>query len=544
MILYRENKVDATKASVTGDTVQEYIRIKIFTQAGTKYGHVEVPFENGAEGVSFVIGRTIKPDGSIVKFEGQVLETTVEKGPDYKVSVKTITLPDVQPGCIIEYKYEIEGKAGYVHDRGWTVSREIYTREAQFIYIPNDNLRASGGLTPRYRPHRVPADAAMKEQVDGSYTMVIHDVPGVEEETLMPPANSIEARVEFFYDGGSKALLREQTLPKNSGTIMGKNGMASSSTSSTRKMCSMRKFAKSSSLMILRKSKLRKIYARVLQIRNLGMEDYKTLKETKDEDLKPATNVEEVLTRGYGNGRQINFLFVGLARAAGFDATEEYVLPRSVDISFAPDLKEENALQADVVWVKAGTQEYYLDPGARYYPFGLLPWYETEVAGIRVSKNGGEIVTTSKDDSDNAILVRNADLNVAQDGSVAGTLQVDFEKQYGASLREGKRKEDEAGRTKDIEDEVKEWLPNGSTFEITKIADWDDVEKPVHVEGSLKIPSLSGGPLQRILMPRDVFQGAQAGWFTTTKRVKPCLFSLSFSRDRRPEIPRAGGLQS
>ena len=57
-----------------------------------------------------------------------------------------------------------------MHDRGWAVSREIYTREAQFIYIPNDNLGGLGAY-PSLPASPLPADAAMKQQIDGSYTM-------------------------------------------------------------------------------------------------------------------------------------------------------------------------------------------------------------------------------------------------------------------------------------------------------------------------------------------------------------------------------------
>ncbi len=63
--------------------------------------------------------------------------------------------------------------------------------------------------------------------------------------------------------------------------------------------------------------KLRKIYARVQQIRNLNLEDSKMKQENKDENLKPNSNVEDVLKHGYAYGTEINYLFVGLARAAG-----------------------------------------------------------------------------------------------------------------------------------------------------------------------------------------------------------------------------------
>jgi transglutaminase-like putative cysteine protease len=66
-------------------------------------------------------------------------------------------------------------------------------------------------------------------------------------------------------------------------------------------------------------TKLRKIYARCQQIRNLSYESRKTAEEAK-RDLKPNQNVEELYKNGYGYGRDITWLFLALARAAGFDA--------------------------------------------------------------------------------------------------------------------------------------------------------------------------------------------------------------------------------
>ena len=104
--------------------------------------------------------------------------------------------------------------------------------------------------------------------------------------------------------------------------------------------------------------KLRKIYARVQQIRDLSMETAKTEKEVKQENLKKNSNVEDMLHHGYGNGREMNFLFVGLARAAGFESAEVFVAPRNNNF-FVPQLLDASELGADIVWARAGTQEYY-----------------------------------------------------------------------------------------------------------------------------------------------------------------------------------------
>jgi hypothetical protein len=57
-----------------------------------------------------VRARTIRPDGNIVNFEGKPCEKIIEKRSGEKILAKTFTLPDVQPGGIIEYKYRRQYK--------------------------------------------------------------------------------------------------------------------------------------------------------------------------------------------------------------------------------------------------------------------------------------------------------------------------------------------------------------------------------------------------------------------------------------------------
>lgn len=541
MILYRQVVVDASKATVGGDSVEEYVRIKVFTQEGTKEGHVNIEFVKDRQTVPFISGRTIRPDGSIVKFDGQVLETTVEKFSGLKVLAKTFTLPDVQPGCIIEYIFQRLGKPNVVYGHEWQVSQSMYTREAHFSYVPYTGY--GSGLRPMYTTYLLPADAALKEQVNGSYLMVVHDIPGVVEEPLMPPEKAIEARVAFFYhdtsapspadpsdhywnsyagrwDGELEHFIdKKNALNQELSKVVGPGDSPD--------------------------AKLRKIYADVLHIRNLNMEDFKTAKEHKDENLKENSNVEDVLKHGYAYGREINYLFVGLARAAGFDATEVYVAPRNEEL-FLPKRNEVDQLRADVVWVRAGSQEYYLDPAARYFPFGLLPWYEAGTGGIRVDKHVGTVIDTPAPPSSDATMVRTADLEVKEDGSISGVLQVDFKGQRAALLREEKRKEDDAGRTKDLEDAIKAWLPAGSEFGIAKITDWDNIEQPIHVEGTLKIPSFATGAAQRLLMPLEIFQMPQMREFASEKRSNVVYFHYPYEEvdDIKLRVPAGYKIES
>jgi Domain of Unknown Function with PDB structure (DUF3857) len=521
MILYRESVIDARKANTSGDTIEEYFRIKIFTQEGTKQGHVEIPFDKKWEDVNYVSGRTIRADGSIVKFDGQVLEATVERRSGLKFIVKTFTLPDVQPGCIIEYKFSRQALPGYVHNEEWTISHDIYTREAHFTYFP------FGGydINSRYRTYLVPSGSLPKQQTNGAYVMSVNDIPGIEDETLMPPEKTMRPRVEFYYEEPDSPSEDDPTPKYWDHWAKKWNGDLEHFID--KKNALEQELSKTAATSDSPEDKLRKIYIRVQQLRNLSFEEYRTEKEMKDENLKLPSNVEELLSRGYGSERQINYLFAGLTRTAGFDSTVVYIAPRNSEI-FTPDRKDRRELNADIVWVRAGSKEYYLDPAARYFPFGILPWYETGAGGVRADKHGATIITTPVPVSSDSTITRKANLEVKEDGSVSGTLRAEFSGQQAALLREEKRKGDETGRRKDLQEEIEGWLPAGSSYEVTSLSNWEDTTRPIDVEGTLNIPSFGRGVQQRMLMPIELFQVPQVALFSSQKRVNPVYFHYPY----------------
>jgi hypothetical protein len=516
MILYRESSVDAHQSSD-----DEYFRIKIFTQEGVKEGDVEIPFVKGLSDIKDLRARTIRPDGSIVNFEGKPFEKTVVKVSGFKFLAKTFTLPDVQPGCIIEYKYRDQSDPHLYYDNSWEIQGDLYTRLARFSIKPDTT-----GIAPplAVRSYLLSADDKIQKQSNGYYTLEVRDLPGIEEEEFMPPEKTLKASVEFFYRARN---FSDKETPQQFWEHTGKvwNGFVDEFVN--KKGALESEVSRIVSPGDSPETKLRKIYARVQQVRNLSFEEEKSEKEEKQEKLKPVENVEDILKHGYASGRQINYLLIGLARAAGFEAMETYIAPRNVAF-FMPASLDSSQLNEDVVWIRAGTQEYYLDPGARYFPFGLLPWYEAGTKGIRIGKQGLEMIDTALPMSTDSTLVRHADLSVDEDGGVAGTIEVDFTGQNGALHREDGRDEDEAGRKKSLEDEIKTWLPPGSTFELTKMDHWDDIQAPLHVEGTAKSPAYATPAGRRMLLPLEFFQSTQAGAFQSEKRVNDIYFHFPF----------------
>jgi hypothetical protein len=349
MVLYRESAVSAKDANVGGDDDQEYVRIKIFTQAGVKKGDVEIRFFKDENDVKDVRGRTVHPDGSIANFSGKVLEKEIVRLSGYRYLAKTFSLPDVQPGSIIEYKYRIQGNPHYLHDESWIVSTDLFTREAHFSYIP---YQGYSDFVPMFRTLGLPAEAKPECTITGKCTMAAHNIPAVVDEPLMPPERILEARVDFHYQPVGEPT---NETPQAFWSRITKKWNGELEHFIDKKSALNAELSRILGPGDTPEVKLRKIYARTQSLRNLSMEDSHSKQENKQEELKRINNAEDVLTNGYGSARDINFLFVGLARTAGFDATEVYVATRN-DHLFHPDAHDMRDLNADVVWASAAAR--------------------------------------------------------------------------------------------------------------------------------------------------------------------------------------------
>ena len=105
IILYRQVDRDDNIHTPHEDN---YFRIKILTEEGRKHANIEIPFVKGLDDLANIRARTIKPNGSIVDFDGKVFEKELVKRRGAKVLAKTFTLPDVEVGGIIEYFFTID----------------------------------------------------------------------------------------------------------------------------------------------------------------------------------------------------------------------------------------------------------------------------------------------------------------------------------------------------------------------------------------------------------------------------------------------------
>jgi hypothetical protein len=509
--LYREDIRDDTESR---DDVYE--RIKIFTEEGKKYADIELPYLREVYSITNVRARTIHPDGSIVEWNGKLLDKTIVKGRGYKVQAKTFTLPEVETGSIIEYKYRQSLNSDLLYNDTWDVQKELFTKQARFSIHPSrlyDLLWVSSG---------VPATTPVDKGKDGTIRLDIQNVPSLDKEDYMPPEEVLKWRVDFFY------TLRGTTDPDKFWKQAGEYWFETSDKFIGRRKGISEEAARTVTAGDPPEAKLRKLYARVQMIRNTSFEREKTEQEVKRENQKENDNVEDVLKHGAGNGVEIDYLFCALARAAGFDSSIVRVSTRNIHF-FSKTMLETQQLNDIVIAVKLGDKDLYFGPGDAHAPFGLLPWSETGVAGLKLDKQGGQFVSTTPTAAEDAVTRRVARFVMGDDGMVEGKLTVTYVGQEALSRRIDADESDDAERRKSLVDEVKGWLPVGATVELTSTPDWSGSDSALVAEFSIRTHPWGTQTGRRLLLSQSFFINPIARQFDHPSRTYPVYFDYAYT---------------
>jgi len=527
VILYREVMTDDVNSVET-----QFYRIKILTDAGRTYGDVVIPYLEKTAPIENIRARTVEPDGTAVEFRGEVFDKLVAKSKKIQFQAKTFTLPGVRAGCIIEYSYQLHWHQKfpdvlrhpehYIVDRTvtfptarWVISEDLFIRRARFtmrplhtVHVDWDTVGLPQGRQPRW-------------QADGSVVVLeLSDLPAYTEEPLMPPERAIKGQVDFFYYVG---------LPEPS---IYWRGMAKAEAAAYEKFIGHSKYIEQVVDETVTpgdspEAQLRKLYARAQQIRFVSFEAPKAEEEVKHEGLRENKNAEDVLKHGYAYVNEIDLLFVAMARAAGFNSAPVRLSARDAGV-FRENFMDWSQLDAMVAWVKVGNNDFYFDPATRFCPYALLPWNETAAVGLRLDGVSNEFIQTPPPQSRDSVVWRKAYLRLNEDGTLEGKLYVRFTGQESLQLRLDNRDRDEAGRRQALEEEVKAWLPEGSTAELNNDGNWEEADESFNADFTIKIANYGAATRRRLLLPLAVMESSELQAFQSSRRVHAIFFPYPY----------------
>ena len=493
----------------------EYLRIKIFTDAGKHYGDVEIPYSPGYPvlgSISDISARTIRPDGTFVPFDGKVYDKVLVKGGGRIWRAKTFTFPEVQPGSILEYRYMRRWADNVLFDTLWKLQRDLPIAHSKLTLRPYARK-----LTSEFSTFFVFAGIPPGKKIEKkgeAYELDLDQMPPLPHEEFAPPEEVMTAYVKFYYTRGTTApaLFWKAETATQRKKIEGFIGNPGTARAMAQQLAAGSKDPMET---------LKKIYAAVQAMRNYSFEAQKSDQELRRQDIGESRGAEEVLRNKAGFGEELNRAFVAVARAAGFQADVVRVAPRDIMI-FSLEVPDAEQVRAEVAVVTMEGKPLYLDPGTPHAPFGIVSWEKTTVPGFRVTKNDVQWVEVPQSLPADALMRRTAVLTLNGE-TLEGTIAVAFSGQEALVRRLRNFGEDDVAQKKALEDEVRGWFANGATVKATKVTGFTSSDDPLAAtfEVSLPIASRAGS---RVIVPLSVFASASKNPFAPTTRINPIYF--------------------
>jgi len=487
-----------------------YNRIKVLTDAGKAYANVEIQLAPWIK-IHDLEARTIHPNGSISELSSKPFEKVVFKNRNFKFLAETFTLPDVVVGTIIEYRFRIQ--SSWIQSNQWILDHDLFTVKEHFLF------KHAGPFAMSFV---VSGSTAKPEKKNETYELELTNVPPFRPEEQMPPSENYKASVQFFYGTTDTAGVRgfwsreARSWSIGADSFIGthkeiKDAAAAAIGSATDP-----------------EEKLRKLYARVQEVRNLYWERERSNKEEKKEHLKENKSVVDVLKHGYGNSYEISALFVAMARAAGFNASLILVAGRERRF-YRTEFLDSSQYNWTIAGVALQGKNLLLDPATKFCPFGLIRWTNTATSALKIEKDTWSFIIMPSLGQDRAEILRTARVALDDQGSLKGHVTITFDGGEALERRLLDLQTDEAGRNKGLEEEVTSWLPPQSTARMNYSKGWQETGGTVIVDMEIEVPSYAAKAGKRLLLPSSLFPTKQKDVFRHAERKYPVYFPYAFS---------------
>ncbi len=518
VILYRQEDVYDTLGEFSEE---HYLRIKVLSTEGLSRANIEIPYVpvKGQE-VLNITARSIRPDGTVLNFDGPPHQVELLRARAERVMAKVIALPDVRVGSVIEYSYTLRFPYERMMSARWVISSDLYTRRANFSLHPY--LHSTRPLALRWTWQGLASGPT--RQSDFTVAMTVVDIPAFEREEQMPPEDEFKLRVDFIYSFDNerdeqkfwqKLSAREfqwveNFTEKRKATSQAVAGLVGPGDTP--------------------EEKARKLYAAVQKLRNVSYAQEKTWQEQRRSKEKGIRTIDDVWKQGYGNGFDLNALFYTMARVAGLDASLLLLSDRA-NGNFDPANMNAGPLDDQVVLLRFGERKVFCDPGTPFLPYGLLDWHESGTEALVLSREKGEWLETPVTPSENTEVRHTARLKLdPEDGQLEGTVTTTYTGILAARWRRQQQWKDVAEHKRALEEEMRQQVPISAEVELTNLPDWNSTSDRLTAEFRVRIPSWGQRAGRRLLLAPGIFSAEEKHFFGLETRHYPVWYPFPEAR--------------
>jgi hypothetical protein len=402
-----------------------YARIKVLTEKGKDLATVHIASDSSFK-VSDVHARTIHSDGSIAPLDVKPEQLLGEKSGETRINRTVFTLPSVEVGSILEYRYQLRYDDNHYSSPHWVIQKPYFVHKAHYSFKPfgpfqPGSTQAYSGNLADERDEAIrsliwwpvlPQGVQIKAEPGmGHFVVDMQDVPPVPEEAWMPPMWSTLYQVLFYY----KSAFDSKDFWNTEAKRWSKEVDHFAEPSGAIKTAVASLVAPADSDL----DKAKKLYKAVQGLENTDFTRQKGRGEMKQLGLRQAKRAEDTWAQKSGSRQDIALLYLAMLRAAGLAAWDMKVVNRDSAL-FAPQYLSWNQFDDDIVILNTGGKDIYLDPGEKMCPFQVVHWKHTAAGGIRQGAEGRSAGNTPLQPYTTNTVIRTGDIDVDEHGAVVG----------------------------------------------------------------------------------------------------------------------------
>ncbi len=502
-----------------------YARIKILNEKGKEmFSDIEIPYEARTFSITDIGGRTIHADGTVIPLTAKPIDKLVVKSGNYKVMEKVFSMPDVQVGSIVEYRWKLRYDNDILSSPAWYIAQPVFVHRAHYHFNPT---KSSMTITHTEHGHEevansllytfsLPQGAKVREGQDG-YDLVVENIEPLPDEDYMPPFRSFSYRVIFYYS----PWRTPDEYWRNQGKYWSKDVDRFANAGKVRGVVSQIVAPGDSD-----EQKVEKIYAEIMKIENTSFTRTHSAEENKAEGLK-VKNADDIWEQKRGTSDEITRLFIAMVRAEGLKAYAMIVVNRNQNV-LQTAYMDWDQLDDEIAIVSIGGKEVFFDPGQRYCEFGKLHWKHTWVSGVRQTDGGTQIATTPGLTYVDNKTDRIAQLSLDPDGKLHGFIRLTMTGTEALYWRHVALSSDQDELKKEFDQYLQERVPSGVEVKTNHFVGLTDYKTmlmaQVDVSGTL---GTSTG--KRIILPAVFFEAATKPLFVHEKRENPVDLHYPYS---------------
>jgi len=503
-----------------------YVRIKVLQDKGKELATIEVPYLRGESKINDIKGRTIHPDGAIIPLNVKSADLLIAKNGDEQVNRKVFTLPAVEVGSILEYRYQIDYDEYIQSSPTWEIQRPYFVHQAHYKFTPfKAFLKGSQNMTSDLMADEhgnivnsliwwpiLPTGVKVETDAIGRYNLDVSDIPPAPDEEWMPPVDSLLYKVVFYYKNASSLA----NFWIDESKLWSKDvDRFAEPTKSIRSAVAGLIVPTDSDL-----DKARKLYKAVQELDNTDFSRAREKAELKQLGLRATKRAEDTLSQKSGSANDIALLYLAMLRAAGLTAYDLKVVDRENGV-FTPGYLYFRQLTDDLVILSTGGKDITLDPGEKMCPFQTVSWRHSSAGGVREGLGGSEFATSAMQAYTANTLLRAGDIDLDAHGVITGDFRFVMTGQQGLRWRQDALRYD----LDEVKHRFDRWLqamaPDGVEIHVDHFLGLDNPDSNlmavVKAQGTL-----GAATSKRLLIPGFFFESAgQVPFVGQSRRIEP-----------------------